>query len=205
VKNDTADLLSCLPSTNNAPLVPAEIVTLEEIFLLHHQPTPIDFAYLRSRQQLDATLLGAAGDHPSTKSFGTINLIVDKNNKIMVPQDLQIPMIKFYHDHLIHPGMTRLEKSLRQHFVWTKLTQQVQDYVKTCKTCMEAKIPPGNRGIIPPKHLQDQDFLPWHTVCVNVITPYQVKIMCKPLLPNQQPSYKTFKFQAMLMIDPATR
>jgi Integrase zinc binding domain len=47
-------------------------------------------------------------------------------DKIVVPNDLQKQMVQWYHNTLCHLGMTRTEQTIRQHFWWKTLRENVQ-------------------------------------------------------------------------------
>ena len=42
-------------------------------------------------------------------------------DKIVVPTSLQGRIVEWYHERLCHPGLTRTEATIRQHFTWKTL------------------------------------------------------------------------------------
>jgi hypothetical protein len=47
--------------------------------------------------------------------------LVTKDNKIVIPTSLQRKATEWYHRHLLHPGETRLELTLKRHFTFVGL------------------------------------------------------------------------------------
>ena len=93
----------------------------------------------------------------------------------------------------MHPGMIRTEMTIRQHFTWPTLTEDVRKVVGQCPTCQLTK--KGNKrklGLLPPKKAEAD---PWEILCVDLIGPYSIK--CKK-------RKKELKLHCMTMIDPAT-
>ena len=57
------------------------------------------------------------------------------NNKIVIPKQLQRHIVQWYHGTLSHPGETRTELTIAQHFYWKNLRKTVQDVCSTCDVC----------------------------------------------------------------------
>ena len=88
------------------------------------QPTPLDFTWIRQQQQQDNRLQQLAQNNPQvyvSRAFtDTVSLITyvrpgdNPNNewKICLTQDMLLPMVRWYHDFLGHPGQTRLLETL---------------------------------------------------------------------------------------------
>ena len=51
------------------------------------------------------------------------------NDKIVIPVSLRTRIVAWYHEYLVHPGQTRMEKTLRQTLTWPNLRQDVEQYV----------------------------------------------------------------------------
>jgi hypothetical protein len=60
-------------------------------------------------------------------------------DKIVIPKALQNNVVSWYHDQLCHPGMTRTELSITQHFYWKNLQKDVEKVCKKCHTCHMTK------------------------------------------------------------------
>ena len=76
--------------------------------------------------------------------------INDSDCKLLIalPQALVTQILHIYHDSLLacHQGVVRVAATIKQHFYFPRLHQQVNDYVKTCVTCQNRKSPPhGDR------------------------------------------------------------
>ena len=72
---------------------------------------------------------------------------------------------------LCHPGETRTEHTLRQHFYWKGLRTKVQDVCKKCPTFQRAKTTNQKYGKLLPKQAETN---PWYTLCVDLIGPYMI-------------------------------
>eukprot|EP00978_Attheya_sp_CCMP212_P045378 scaffold343876_cov75-Attheya_sp.AAC.1 len=93
---------------------------------------------------------------------------------------------------LCHPGITRLEETIKQHFSFPHLKGLCESQVRKCDVCQRPKKQKKKYGHLPPKEAETQ---PWKVLCVDLIGPYTtVRRKGKPPL----------ILQALTMIDPAT-
>jgi hypothetical protein len=69
--------------------------------------------------------------------------IVWFNNRIVVPKDEEIRQQILDEAHLsrysIHPGSTKMDHDLKQHYWWTKMKIEIARYVARCDTCRRVK------------------------------------------------------------------
>jgi Integrase zinc binding domain len=65
--------------------------------------------------------------------------LVTKDDKIVIPNLLQRKATKWYHTHLLHPGETCLELTLRQHFTFVGLKPMCVKVCKACQICRTLK------------------------------------------------------------------
>src|SRR5210317_2612573 len=72
----------------------------------------------------------------------------------------------------MHPGITRMIKTIRQHFTWPKLDNDVEKICISCRTCQLTKKTKKKYGHLPPK---EAEAIPWDTLCIDLIGPYTVK------------------------------
>ena len=117
--------------------------------------------------------------------------LIAYHGKVMVPTTIQDQLIKQYHDLLNHPGMTRMEATIRHVFEFRGLHEKVETYCRTCPICQLTKKQKKKYGHLPPKEAEEA--IPWKRVNVDVIGPYTVET---------QKGKRTLV--AMTMIDPAT-
>ena len=80
--------------------------------------------------------------------------------------------MNWYHERLCHPGHTRTEETIGQHFEWKGLRTMVRDTCKKCATCQKAKKSNIKYGKLPPK---EADYDPWEVLQVDLVGPYHVK------------------------------
>ena len=117
--------------------------------------------------------------------------LLTQNGKIVVPQKLQQRIVNWYHYVLCHPGQTRTEATIAQHFTWKNIRKDVQNTCTTCPTCQLTKRTKKNYGLLPPK---EAEATPWEKLCVDMIGPYNIK----------QNNGKTITLWCVTMIDPST-
>ena len=56
-----------------------------------------------------------------------------------MPQSLQKPCVEWYHEQLLHPGITRTEETIRQHFYWKNLREDIRKHCRKCHKCQLTK------------------------------------------------------------------
>ena len=105
---------------------------------------PISFKILQQEQQKDQALIQKVGtrDDYSIHTFHggeKDRLLICKDGKIVVPKPLQARIVDWYHTMLCHPGETRTEETIRQHFAWKGLKYEVQRQCKACHVCQVTK------------------------------------------------------------------
>ena len=126
----------------------------------------------------------------------------------MIPKQLEIQVVEWYHNAFYHPGETHIELSISQHFYWQNIRKIEHEICTKCKTCQFLK-----RKKKPPKEVEA---IPWYTLCVDLIGKYQFtpraggkKFQIVPKGDEKRykmttKSGKSVYLQAVTMIDPAT-
>jgi hypothetical protein len=66
--------------------------------------------------------------------------LICHNGKIALPPSLQQKTIDWCHEMLCHPGTTRTEATIRQHFDWKGPRTMVIATCKKCQLCQKAKL-----------------------------------------------------------------
>jgi len=161
---------------------------------------PLTFKFIDKYQRKDSTLMGKLkssinknnGYH--TESFrggGKSIELICYNKKIVIPTALQKYVLNWYHTYLLHPGSTRTEETIKQHFYWPNLQKDVRKYVGTCDVCQKCKKQKPKYGWLPEK---EAEAVPWERLCVDLIGPYTIERKGQPDL----------LLKAVTMIDPAT-
>ena len=112
-----------------------------------------------------------------------------------LPLHLRDDVLNWYHHYLQHPGESRMYKTISQTIYWPGLKNQCVSLCKRCKVCQLSKRLRQNYGKLPPK---EDDLKPWHTVCVDCMGPFTIKVK------NWEKITKR-TVRALTMIDPATR
>jgi len=163
---------------------------------------PLSYAEIQHEQDKDESLLDLFAKNEDYKretrlhSDKEYQLIV-KGDKIVLPKSMQRKATEWYHDMLLHPGETRMELTIGQHFYWPKMRQTIKHVCGRCHTCQITKKRTKKLGHVPPK---EPDAIPWQTVCVDLIGKYTIG---KPGTKKNPNPYVT-TLQCLTMIDPAT-
>ena len=158
---------------------------------------PLRLKDLQRVQQADAALcakLRTDTDNYSLTTYhggGKSRTLITHNKKIVVPQPLQRRLVDWYHLQLCHPGLTRTEASIRQHFYWKNLRGTVKSIVTACHTCQVCKKQTRKYGHLPPK---EAEVIPWDILCVDLVGPYTIHRKDK----------EDLILHCVTMIDPAT-
>ena len=157
---------------------------------------PLTYKHIMQEQQKDKTLLADLKKNPrlTLKTYrggGKERSLITFDEKIVIPQSLQQRTVQWYHQQLCHPGETRTEETIRQHYTWKNLRQHVKDICQKCHTCQTAKRSNKKYGLMPEKEAEAE---PWDKLCVDLIGPYTLKRKGKQAL----------KLWCVTMIDPAT-
>ena len=162
---------------------------------IEQEPYPLSYADIEAEQNKDAKLLDAFAKSQLYErkevhhSDGTYHLIF-RDNRIVVPKALQEKAVQWYHGALLHPGETRTELTIAQHYYWTNMQATCKKVCSKCLNCQQNKKTQRKFGTLPPK---DPDVVPWKRVHVDTIGPYSI-------------GYDEEKttLRCMTMIDPAT-
>jgi hypothetical protein len=117
--------------------------------------------------------------------------VLTHHKLIVIPKSLQKRIVTWYHHYLAHPGMTRLEATLRETMTWPNMRKDIESHVRTCPQCQKYKRVRPKYGKMPEKHAEDA--IPWKRVDLDMIGPYDV-----------QATNGKFTLRALTMIDPAT-
>jgi Integrase zinc binding domain len=119
---------------------------------------------------------------------------VTRDDRIVIPKSLERKATEWYHEHLLHPGETRLELTLKQHFTFIGLKPMCVKVCKACNVCHTLKANHKKYGKVPPK--ANPELIPWHTLCIDLIGPY-------PFGDEKKDPKNFIKLHCMTMIDPA--
>jgi hypothetical protein len=116
------------------------IVELSDLFTVDELPDdmyPLNFKLIHKEQVRDTKLIDFAAKQPeyTLEAFhrgGKSHQLLCKNGKIVIPQSIQKCIVDWYHTMLCHPGVTQMENTLRQHFTWQSLSQDIKEVYKKC-------------------------------------------------------------------------
>jgi hypothetical protein len=158
-----------VPSLYAAELCAVDAAILDDRF-------PLAYHNIQECQKADPEiqkLLTTKDDYKETefpssdKSF----TLVTKDDKIVVPKVLQKRFVEWYHGALMHPGETRTELTIGQHYTWKGMRKTVQDVCRRCASCQLNKTSTLKMGVIPEKTVEE---IPWERVCIDLVGPYTI-------------------------------
>jgi transposase InsO family protein len=161
---------------------------------------PLSYAEIAHEQGRDATIKRLMKKSPNRyvtqerKFSGQTYTLVTRENKIVLPTSMQKKAVDWYHEILCHPGETRTELTMGQHFCWKGMRTTVVDVCKRCPTCQRNKLSWKKYGELPAK---EAEVTPWKTLHIDTIGEYLIDVTVK----NRK---KTLKLRCLTMIDPAT-
>jgi transposase InsO family protein len=107
----------------------------------------------------------------------------DNKQRIIVPATLRRRLVEWYHGILVHPGADRLHNTIRQHFTWPYMQDQIRKYTKQCDACQRGKRGQRGMGHIPMKDVETE---PWKDIAVDLAGPWIATI------DNKQVEFHTF-------------
>ena len=159
---------------------------------------PLSYKEIQYRQEKDNALQKLVREKPDQyqrkehkHSDKVYHLIVDKEDKIVLPKALQLRATEWYHTHLLHQGETRMEFTMRQHYCWKGMRPTIMKVCRACNACKRLKARNKKFGELPPKPAPE--VVPWHTLCIDLIGPYKIG-----------KGKNEAKLHCLTMIDPAT-
>ena len=88
-----------------------------------------------------------------TKPCGT-RLYVHRDS-IVIPEELKLPLMRLYHDSLVHAGAGRMTATIRAHFYWRGMDKDIREFCAACPDCQinkkTARKPVGHLPLRPPR------------------------------------------------------
>jgi hypothetical protein len=189
-KNIVADALSRIPT--------------EEIFIFtEEEEFPLNLENLARRQLTDEYLQRELQKQQCDYITSTMeghSIYVNKHTAtIYVPVSLRPAILQWYHTSLQHPGIKRMQATLKENFYWPGIDAAVDAVVRACEVCQKCKITAVKKyGKIPlPTH---HKLAPWEEIHVDLIGPWDIRYNSSSI-----PGKTTVeKIQALTIIDKAT-
>ena len=79
--------------------------------------------------------------------------------------------MEWYHTFLCHPGETKTEQTIRQHFIFKGIRPLIHDICSKFSVCQKITKHNKKYGLLPEK---EAEVNPWEVLCVDLIGPYTV-------------------------------
>ena len=77
------------------------------------------------------------------------------NNKIVILKELCTPLVRWYHDSLVHPAAGRMTATLRAYFYWLGMDREIKEFCAKCPECQinkkTTRRPVGHLHMRPPR------------------------------------------------------
>ena len=158
---------------------------------------PISYKYLdyvQRKSQSTQDLASRKGFGKKTFRHGRHSYeLVHKEDRIVIPtKKLQKRVVQWFHDTLRHPGETRTELTIAQHFYWPKLKDTVKEVCSRCDSCKLQKHDAKKYGKLPAKI--DVEDTPWKKLCIDLVGPYKLV----NLIPNTRTTSIGSSYGALL-------
>lgn len=119
-------------------------------------------------------------------------LLLHENSKIVVPTTLKERVMDWYHYALVHPGVKRMEESIRLMYTWKGLRKDVKECCRPCDKCQRCKTTRKVKyGLLPEK---EGEVVKWSRVNVDLWGPKSIV---------SKNGY-TYQLHIMTMVDPVT-
>jgi hypothetical protein len=94
----------------------------------------------------------------------------DKNfSQIIIPSQLRINVLQFYHNDKGHPGAQRTADTIVMKYWWPNFRDEVKDHISQCKFCLRRK--PAAGGKIPIQEYTGPDY-PWERSHMDLTGPF---------------------------------
>ena len=104
---------------------------------------PLSYQLIGQHQQTDKSIAKALGyGMYHIKSFHrdeTQRELICYKEKIVIPKTLQLRVMDWYHETLVHPGINRTEETISQHLWWQNMRQDITKHGSTCSSCQRNK------------------------------------------------------------------
>jgi hypothetical protein len=102
-----------------------------------------------------------------------ISTVITYEKKVYIPQSLRKRIVWWYHTYLHHPGITRMEATLRQSLTWSNIRKDVEAAVRNCHECQIGKKARNKYGEVPEKVAERP--IAWNIIDVDLIGPLTIK------------------------------
>jgi hypothetical protein len=135
---------------------------------------PMSPAIIAREQQKDSQLkeLIKRSDKFSERTIER-STVITYEKKIYIPQYLRKRLVWWYRTYLQHPGITRMEATLRQNLTWPNIRKDAEAAVKNSHECQIGKEVRKKYGELPEKLAERS--IAWNRVDVDLIGPLTIK------------------------------
>jgi hypothetical protein len=163
------------------------------------EDNPLDLENIKEKQDEDNDLQQSLTNHPTWYSLKNINDVNDilcytkpgdnaANRNIVLPKDLIVPTIRWYHQVTGHPGSKRLYQHKHQQYYSRDLRRLVDNF--KCDYCKRNRLDGKGYGFLPERKVC---LIPFEEFATDLIGPWTVQVCGNP-----------YEFEALSVIDTVT-
>jgi transposase InsO family protein len=142
---------------------------------------PISYALLETEQRRQPGLIQLAETYPdryTLQPFARSTLVcyrkpTEHNWKILLPDTLVSRLVRWYHLTLAHAGISNLQTTLTNIYSHPQLLKQVDEVVRYCVVCQQAKRAGIGYGKLAPREANVQ---PWYEIAIDTVGPWKVMV-----------------------------
>lgn len=176
--SNIADVLSRLSVSEPRPFDDSEELMVREIVNSGAAAVALKWQEIRQAsnvddvisQIFDALETGASDELPLPykmifAEFCRVDDVLLRGDRIVIPQSLQQRVLQLAHEG--HPGMRIMKGHLRANVWWSKMDIQVEQYVKSCRSCSLVSAPNPPEPMIR-KKLPSR---PWEQIAIDFLGP----------------------------------
>lgn len=99
--------------------------------------------------------------------------IQGENNKLLVPQNCRLSLMRRYHEDNCHIGWEKTLAKMKEHFWMPRMSRNVRKFVESCLICLVAKRPSGKKQC--ELHPIEKKPIPFHTIHIDCMGPFHGK------------------------------
>jgi hypothetical protein len=99
--------------------------------------------------------------------------VITYEKEVYIPQSIRKRIVWWYHTYLQHPGITRMEATLRQNLTWPNIRKDVEAAVNNFHECQIGQKVRNKYGDLPEKLTERP--IAWNGVDVELIGTLTIK------------------------------
>ena len=160
--NNTADILSRMDFDDSSL----------EVYEIDDFPLSTRLIYEKQHEDKDLRkIIDNIEDHKDyqTRKIEGNNILCKKdNNRMIAPKSMRADILKWHHEVFGHPGIQRMNKTIKNYFEWSNMINDVTEFIKTCHICQTSKINRKKYGKLEPTTI-DVDIAKFEILAMDLV------------------------------------